>query len=180
VDSNFSFYFELFSSPSRRIFHNMPRDRTRPDPVSCQTCRSKKLKCNRVQPCSNCTARGITCKFLIPPQEKTGTTSTFYSNAELLGRIKRLESIVLKQTGPVETIPKDASSDSHISEQQLRYPSPESAVVSDVHQKQDQDSNLLENIGRLEESLVCDSHLALLIPTLTLLTVGSCLALRTV
>lgn len=35
--------------------------RGRPAPVSCQSCRSKKLKCNRVQPCSNCASRGISC-----------------------------------------------------------------------------------------------------------------------
>ncbi|KAM3068405.1 hypothetical protein ACMFMG_009541 [Clarireedia jacksonii] len=33
----------------------------RQDPVSCQFCRSKKLKCDRVFPCSNCRARKISC-----------------------------------------------------------------------------------------------------------------------
>ncbi|KAJ9213294.1 transcriptional regulator family: Fungal Specific TF [Paecilomyces variotii] len=35
----------------------------RQDPVSCQTCRAKKLKCDRNQPCANCTARKITCIY---------------------------------------------------------------------------------------------------------------------
>lgn len=35
----------------------------RQDPVSCQTCRAKKLKCDRKQPCSNCTARKISCVY---------------------------------------------------------------------------------------------------------------------
>ncbi|KAF1955152.1 hypothetical protein CC80DRAFT_505524 [Byssothecium circinans] len=37
----------------------MPKIRTRPDPGSCQSRRTKKLKRNRIKPCSNCTARGV-------------------------------------------------------------------------------------------------------------------------
>lgn len=37
-----------------------PRRRRQPQ-VSCNFCRSKKLKCDRGQPCSNCNARGIRC-----------------------------------------------------------------------------------------------------------------------
>ena len=33
----------------------------RQDPVSCQFCRAKKLKCDLAQPCSNCRSRGISC-----------------------------------------------------------------------------------------------------------------------
>jgi hypothetical protein len=41
----------------------MPNTRKRPrqDPVSCSFCRSKKLKCDRRSPCSNCATRQITC-----------------------------------------------------------------------------------------------------------------------
>ena len=42
---------------------NSGRERRRQDPVSCSLCRSKKLKCSREQPCSNCTSRGVTCDF---------------------------------------------------------------------------------------------------------------------
>lgn len=33
----------------------------RQNPVSCQFCRSKKLRCDRAQPCANCFARHISC-----------------------------------------------------------------------------------------------------------------------
>jgi len=33
----------------------------RQNPVSCQFCRSKKLRCDRAQPCANCFARRISC-----------------------------------------------------------------------------------------------------------------------
>ncbi|KAL4962947.1 Zn(II)2Cys6 transcription factor [Aspergillus stella-maris] len=32
-------------------------------PLSCEACRSRKLKCNREKPCQNCSARGETCYF---------------------------------------------------------------------------------------------------------------------
>jgi hypothetical protein len=35
--------------------------RTRPRPVSCYFCRSRKLRCSRESPCSNCASRGIDC-----------------------------------------------------------------------------------------------------------------------
>jgi len=137
----------------------MQRDRLRPDPVSCQSCRAKKLKCTRVQPCSNCTARRIPCKFLVPPQGHADATSASLGNAEIRERLERLESIVLKQTGSSETHSEFGSDDSHATRQQPLYPGAESVAVSTVHRQRDQDSRLLENVGTREDSLVCDSHL---------------------
>ncbi|EED14228.1 conserved hypothetical protein [Talaromyces stipitatus ATCC 10500] len=37
----------------------------RQDPVSCQSCRKKKLKCDRLQPCSSCRSRRIPCKYAV-------------------------------------------------------------------------------------------------------------------
>lgn len=37
----------------------------RQDPVSCQSCRKKKLKCDRQHPCSNCRSRRILCKYAV-------------------------------------------------------------------------------------------------------------------
>lgn len=37
----------------------------RQDPVSCQSCRKKKLKCDRQQPCSNCRSRRIMCSYAV-------------------------------------------------------------------------------------------------------------------
>lgn len=127
--------------------HKMQRGRARPDPVSCQSCRSKKLKCNRVQPCSNCAARSIPCNFLVPPPRE--------SNAELIARIERLESIVLRQSGSFHT-----SSQVHldVTSQQLLSPRSGSNAVFNSHHGRDQDSRLLEEIGTREDSLVGDSR----------------------
>lgn len=35
----------------------------RQDPVSCESCRKKKLKCNRQQPCSSCVTRRLPCTY---------------------------------------------------------------------------------------------------------------------
>ncbi|KAK6860242.1 fungal specific transcription factor domain-containing protein [Apiospora arundinis] len=61
--------------------------------LSCTACRSKKIKCNRVHPCSHCTKSGIECVF---PTRKRMERPRKTRNQELLNRISRLESIVGK------------------------------------------------------------------------------------
>ncbi|TAQ84486.1 hypothetical protein B7494_g7197 [Chlorociboria aeruginascens] len=70
-----------------------------------------------------------------------------HSNAELLGRIERLESIILRQV-PVENHSKYISDDSHLTRSLVFNPSLEGI------QRQDEDSQLLENIGTREDSLL--------------------------
>ncbi|KUJ10115.1 uncharacterized protein LY89DRAFT_597337 [Mollisia scopiformis] len=128
----------------------MPAERVRPTPVSCRSCRSKKLKCNRVQPCSNCTARGIACHFLVAPQPQSDITSTPRSNEELLRRIEQLESRVLRQTDSTEP----AAGDNLASRQHPLNPISESVIVANDHQKRDRDSRVIENIGTRDDSLL--------------------------
>lgn len=40
-----------------------PKKQPRQDPVSCQTCRKRKLKCDRNRPCSGCSARNVECVY---------------------------------------------------------------------------------------------------------------------
>ncbi|ETI29543.1 hypothetical protein G647_01996 [Cladophialophora carrionii CBS 160.54] len=73
-----------------------PLKRPRQDPVSCQFCRSKKLKCNRQSPCSNCSSRGLPCdgnsaSHARRPLEATGDAGEL----SILARLKRLEDVVL-------------------------------------------------------------------------------------
>lgn len=42
-----------------------PKRAPRQDPVSCELCRRKKLKCNRQQPCSSCVTRRLTCSYAV-------------------------------------------------------------------------------------------------------------------
>ncbi|KAI2899438.1 transcriptional regulator family: Fungal Specific TF [Aspergillus niger] len=48
-----------------------PRRAPRQDPVSCESCRLKKIKCDRQQPCSSCSARRLACRYGKP--EAAGT-----------------------------------------------------------------------------------------------------------
>jgi hypothetical protein len=68
---------------------------SRQEPSSCQSCRTKKLRCNRVEPCSNCTVRGIPCVFLVPPHKQDSSSiSNDQPNSELMQRIQKLEAII--------------------------------------------------------------------------------------
>lgn len=53
-----SFNDEGFSDDSKKRT-------TRQDPVSCQSCRKRKLKCDRQQPCLNCRSRRIPCNYIV-------------------------------------------------------------------------------------------------------------------
>lgn len=125
---------------------SMQRSRARPDPVSCQLCRSKKLRCNRVQPCSNCTTQGTSCTYLVPPQRRQAeSTNTGPSNADLLERIERLEALVSSGLAS-DTRPPTLA------------PSSWSIATSDVQQRRrESDLELLENIGIRDDTLVRES-----------------------
>jgi hypothetical protein len=74
----------------------MPKDQekhgsTRQRPVSCKFCRTRKLRCSRESPCSNCISRGLRCD--LPKLSYTETAS----EPELLERLKRLEALLVNQ-----------------------------------------------------------------------------------
>ncbi|KAL4998930.1 hypothetical protein BDV10DRAFT_184826 [Aspergillus recurvatus] len=90
-------------------------------PLSCRLCRSKKLRCDRAQPCSNCVQRKVDCVYAGRGESPSAgrrsntpmaTTATAASKREqsvsepgsasnhdsiLLDRIQRLEEIILQQ-----------------------------------------------------------------------------------
>ena len=137
----------------------MRRARIRADPVSCQSCRSKKLKCNRVQPCTNCLARGITCDFLVPPPSSTSQCSTTHTNAELLERIERLESIIREKPIHGENLLEHTLSGNLAGGEKSLHPNTHGTLTLNAYEKQETDSRTLENVATREDSLVSDSHL---------------------
>ncbi|PSR78117.1 hypothetical protein BD289DRAFT_129978 [Coniella lustricola] len=75
------------------------RGRRQPQ-TSCDFCRSKKLKCDRGQPCSNCTSRGIVCNGQ-PPVVHAASSAVAHSRTQqppptlnVLDRLSRLEDAV--------------------------------------------------------------------------------------
>ncbi|KAI1619879.1 hypothetical protein EDD37DRAFT_196347 [Exophiala viscosa] len=73
----------------------LKRPRPRQDPVSCEFCRSKKLKCDRQQPCSNCATRGLSCNGQSIRSPRHIRPSSNDDSASVLARLKRLEDIVI-------------------------------------------------------------------------------------
>lgn len=53
-----------------------PKKHPRQDPVSCQTCRKRKLKCDRKRPCSGCSTRKLECVYNDNGPELTATSET--------------------------------------------------------------------------------------------------------
>ena len=139
----FGFFLHVFSRA------NMQRGRGRVEAVSCQSCRSKKLRCNRAQPCSNCIARDIPCNFQVPPERRTEIISTTHTDARLLRRIERLEALIRQPPSATTHI------EDHPSKQLALSPISEHVVASDIHHSGDEDSRFLENVGTREDSVVC-------------------------
>jgi hypothetical protein len=70
----------------------------RQDPVSCEFCRRKKLKCDRVDPCSNCRARKLVCSLALGQQRCSSFCVLYAKNSQM--RVKApasLESFRLLQ-----------------------------------------------------------------------------------
>lgn len=83
--------------------HRIEKERVRSSrsrPVSCHFCRSRKLKCNRQFPCSNCTSRGKTCQLY--PTTALSASPQYHTDGlpgndhtDVLARLRRLEDIVI-------------------------------------------------------------------------------------
>ncbi|KAG9237384.1 fungal-specific transcription factor domain-containing protein [Amylocarpus encephaloides] len=83
---------------------------------SCLTCRRRKVKCDKNEPCSNCTKAGAECVFpapgRAPRRPRAGGKGSTEREAELLKRLRRLEGVVGELSGQVEVeaVKNDATS----------------------------------------------------------------------
>jgi hypothetical protein len=144
--------------------------RLRQDPVSCQFCRRKKLKCNRDRPCSNCLKRGVECE--LPPRwldHQGAPDSPQKANHEtVFARLKRLEDAVFGSNS--KSLPPE--------EPRPRHPSlPTTSQTSLIETELQEDHNAqasnswLESLSSSNDSNVCASIVALvsvLTPTASL------------
>lgn len=74
---------------------------------SCITCRRRKVKCDRTNPCSNCAKNRVECHFPVTGRlprrrDPTAWKSPTEKQAELLNRLRRLESLVTELAAQVE------------------------------------------------------------------------------
>lgn len=128
-------------SPRRQISHIPPSVR---QPVSCEPCRHRKIKCSRTRPfCDTCRRRGCVNRCVYKGTRDTDVTlPQSSSNAELLNRINNLEQLLRQHTNVTaggndgqlsDSIPSplDSGQNSQLSPESLESePSYRSAVFS--------------------------------------------------
>lgn len=78
-----------------------------PNPRSCVTCRRRKVKCDKKNPCSNCVRARIDCVF--PGPGRAPRKSRKPPDAELLERLRRLEGVVSTLNAQVEEHEQEAA-----------------------------------------------------------------------
>lgn len=63
--------------------------------LSCTHCRQRKIKCDKVHPCSPCSRSGLACVFperVRHPKKKSGNSKA--ANDELVRRLSRMEELI--------------------------------------------------------------------------------------
>lgn len=128
--------------------------RRRQNPVSCQLCRLKKLKCDRQQPCSNCSARHVSCQPATRhPTRATATSESGQAfpaveNSELQARLEKLEDAVFGKHDGRPPASTTSVSMSHM-------PSAPAFIPSyNDNEEHEMTSKRLEGIGTLDNSIV--------------------------
>lgn len=93
--------------------HRVVRKRNR-IPLSCYPCRSRKLKCDRSNPCTNCVKREgadtLSCSYATPANRKKSQVQGPTAPDDMQNRIDRLEGLVLSlMHGGANISPADAA-----------------------------------------------------------------------
>ncbi|KAI1073910.1 hypothetical protein F5B20DRAFT_596821 [Whalleya microplaca] len=68
-----------------------PQNRRRQPQISCDFCRSKKLKCDRGAPCSSCVVRKLHCSSQPEPRPITDPDTVVEADSSILQRLQNLE-----------------------------------------------------------------------------------------
>lgn len=74
-------------------------------PRSCKTCRRRKVKCDKKQPCANCHKAQERCEF--PPAGRAPRRSKKHENFEVAARLRRLEGMMQELGGHRSRIDSD-------------------------------------------------------------------------
>ncbi len=79
------------SSPEKPANHTDTDAKCR----SCFACYARKIRCDRVEPCSSCTKNKIRCIYPAPDKDPSNLTSRRHLLAEIVGRLDRIESKIM-------------------------------------------------------------------------------------
>lgn len=126
----------------------------RQDPVSCQLCRSKKLKCSRQYPCSNCVARGVTCSLAssISAHPPTKQPPRDLTSADVLTRLERLEAVVLREG--TNDLKRKLEISNETQHQSLPTPATSTDITDPEERVRDDATRELEDVGTRDNTLV--------------------------
>ncbi|KAL9097653.1 MAG: hypothetical protein Q9163_006321 [Psora crenata] len=88
---------------------NSPRQNGQQHPLSCTHCRQRKVKCNKIHPCTPCQRSSLDCIFperaRHTKKKKSGSKAT---NEELMARLNRMEQLIGKMEGEGKTVKEEA------------------------------------------------------------------------
>ncbi|KAF5655433.1 hypothetical protein FHETE_11187, partial [Fusarium heterosporum] len=62
--------------------------------LSCSSCRQRKLKCDRDEPCSNCVARNVSCQYAPWPRSRVAAQRRDSKQPDLNDRVRHLEQLL--------------------------------------------------------------------------------------
>ncbi|EMT69498.1 Putative transcriptional regulatory protein C1F7.11c [Fusarium odoratissimum] len=62
--------------------------------LSCSSCRQRKLKCDRDEPCSNCVARNVSCQYAPWPRGRVAAQRRDSRQHDLSDRVRHLEQLL--------------------------------------------------------------------------------------
>lgn len=62
--------------------------------LSCSSCRQRKLKCDRDEPCSNCVARNVPCQYAPWPRGRAAAHRKDSRQTDLNDRVRHLETLL--------------------------------------------------------------------------------------
>lgn len=72
---------------------------------SCVSCKNRKIKCNRQQPCSNCNKSDTTCNYVAPapPRRRKGAERKL-SEEDLYRRLRKYETLLRAYGAKIEEL----------------------------------------------------------------------------
>nr|RBQ83995.1 hypothetical protein FVER53263_12827 [Fusarium verticillioides] len=166
-------------------------------PVSCRPCREKKRRCDRNQPCSNCTQRQLTCVYengsgatnslesevsrernlgdgLVNPNESTSAFSPLRQldlNKEMLDRLTKLENAVFPNGAQAPQLTQSESASSSRKLFNCHTEAPSNNKAASVNARL---NHLMSNIPPAHQArLLCEHFITTIQPTFGVLHVPS-------
>jgi hypothetical protein len=108
--------------------------------ISCILCRQRKVKCDKLQRCSNCVKTGVECVYQAPARPRrrigNGKSPEDVSREELILRVRRYEALFRKHGLHFEALDQDGAGGENLTPKSQ----PTTAIVSHIRTEQDGES----------------------------------------